>query len=124
MSIISILQKTRARVAIFVKENIPSSWWPSYLWVLPLVLVLLQPLAVIVSQVGILIDWAGTGRAAQGMILASVLGGWIVGSMHLSIVDEYGFEHAFVNRVKWLSRMAIIFPLLFFLIAHWIVTYI
>src|SRR4051812_39422369 len=62
----------------------------------------------------------GVGRATQGLMILSVMGGPIVGTVILWCVDESGLNPQLISRTKWLARLAVVLPLLTLLVMFFI----
>jgi hypothetical protein len=99
---------------------VPPNRWEQVWWAAPAVILLLLPLGSLVLRLLALLGWAGAPRATQGLMLLSVFGGVVVGSLILWSVRDAGLEPRFCQRVQWLARFAVVGPFLTLAVMFWI----
>lgn len=88
---------------------------------MPTLFICLFPASLIIFKLITYIGWLGIGRATQMIMIASVIGGISVGACFLWLVDEAGFDADYTRRVKWCSRLSIVLPMLWILLAFLLV---
>lgn len=111
---------TRRQFISWLREYVPNEKWEQMWWLVPTVILLLLPLGAAILQVLRKLGWYGAPRATQGLILLSVVGGLVVGSLALWSVKEAGLELDDLRRAQWLARLAVVGPLFTLLIMFWI----
>lgn len=100
----------------WLRARVPPERWEQLWWSAPTLAMLLLPAGSVVLRLLGMLGWAGAPRATQGLIVLSVLGGFIVGSVILWSAQEAELIPPTLRRVQWLGRFAFAVPLLTLLI--------
>lgn len=104
----------------WMRANVPPDRWEQVWWLAPTISLLLLPVGAAILQVLGRFGWYGATRATQGLMLLSVVGGLVVGSVVLWSVREANLEPHALNRAQWLARFAVLGPFFTLLILFWI----
>lgn len=111
---------TRQQFVGWLHERVPEERWEQVWWLAPTITLLLLPVGAAILQVLGRLGWYGAARATQGLMLLSVVGGLVVGSLALWSVREAGLEPHGLRRAQWLARLAVLGPLFMLLVMFWI----
>lgn len=111
---------TRRDFVSWLRERVPPERWDQVWWLAPLIFLLLLPVGAAILQVLGRLGWYGAPRATQGLMLFSVVGGLVVGSVVLWSVREADLEPHALNRAQWLARFAVLGPFFTLVIMFWI----
>jgi hypothetical protein len=104
----------------WLRERVPPSRWEQFWLLTPVTMVLMLPVGSVMLQIIGKLGWQGVGRATQGLMVLSVVGGPIAGAVILWCVDESGLNPQLISRTKWLARLAVVLPLLTLLVMSFI----
>jgi hypothetical protein len=107
---------SRTEFVDWLRTNVPVQRWESVWWQFSVFILLMLPIGVPVLYLIGFLGWNGVGRATQGLMMASVVGGVTIGPFVLFCVEQAGLRPIQVHRAKWLARLAIIGPFLELLI--------
>lgn len=106
----------RKEAVRFLKEIIPVNYWSTVWWFVPSLAIFLLPLELALNFLLGKLGFAGVGRLTQLLILFSLLYGVVSGVVVLGLANFSGLSESLIYKVKWLSRFAIVSPLLTLLI--------
>src|SRR5687768_1841408 len=101
---------TRGRFISWLREHVPAERWEQVWWLTPTIILFLLPVGALVVRLLGMLGWAGAPEATQGLMLFSVICGFIVGSVLLWSVRESGLEPDALNRARWLARFSVLGP--------------
>lgn len=104
----------------WLRASVPPGRWEQVWWAAPAVTLLMLPLGALALRILGLLGWDGAPRATQGLMLLSVFGGVVVGSLILWSVRDAGLEPRLRHRVQWLARFAVVGPFLTLAVMFWI----
>ena len=106
----------REKIVNRLRQYIPSALWPILWWLPALVAIAALPIGTLFLEALAYLEVGGAPRLLQLLMISSILLGPCVGVFSLLFVDFAGLDHRLTGRVKWLSRLAVVFPILFLLV--------
>jgi len=104
----------------WLHTKVPPDQWERIWWLAPCLALLILPLGGPFLTVLGKLGWVGAPRATQALILFSILGGPIIGSVVLWNVGDAGLAVSARRRAKWFAWLAMVGPLLTFLVVSWL----
>ncbi|MFN0140399.1 MAG: hypothetical protein ACKVQW_09995 [Pyrinomonadaceae bacterium] len=106
---------TRTIIIGRLKGLIPEKHWKGVWWFLPSFAIILLPFGSLFLQILAYMGFEDAPRLTQLLMAFSVLFGPAIGLSCLFFVDYAGFPPTHADRLKWLARIAVVFPLLLLL---------
>jgi hypothetical protein len=104
----------------WLRKKVPRDLWEQVWWQLPIIMLLMLPVGALVLHILGRIGWYGAAEATQALMVISVFGGVVVGSIILWCIEEAGLPPLIARRAKWLAGLSIPGPLLTLLLMFWI----
>jgi hypothetical protein len=104
----------------WLRTRVPDERWEQVWLGVPVIVLLLLPIGSLILRALAFVGWAGAAQATQGLMLISVAGGVIVGSLVLWSAQDAHLDPSSYQRVLWLGRFAIVGPFLTLLIMFWV----
>ena len=111
---------TKREFVGWLRERVPPERWEQVWWLAPTIALILLPVGAAILQVLARLGLYGAARMTQGLMLFSLVGGLVVGSLVLWSVREADLEPKALNRAQWLARLAVLGPVFTLLIMFWI----
>jgi hypothetical protein len=111
---------TRGQFVSWLREHVPSEKWEKVWWLTPTIILFLLPVGALILRILGILGWSGAPQATQGLMLFSVICGFVVGSALLWSVREAGLERHALNRALWLARLSVLGPIFILLLMFWI----
>jgi len=105
------------KIINWLSRKIPENKWKHFWLFTPMLFIFAFPVSLIVFKLMGYIGWLGVGRALQMTMIGSVLGGVSVGALFLWLIDEVNFDAEYIKRIKWISRLSMVLPVLWILVA-------
>ncbi len=99
----------------WLKRQIPSQYWKSCWYAYLAVAIAVLPVGLVLFQVLAFAGLEAAPRITQLLMILSVIGGPVAGFLALWLVDAANLSSRSLISVKWLARIAIVFPILFLL---------
>ena len=110
----------KEKLLLWLKLRIPSMWWNSFWWLLPLSGILLLPVSTIFFSVLYRFIFLGA-NLLQLNILFSIFYGILVGLFVLFMVDDVNLDTKIVGIIKWLAVGSMLSPITFFICLSWFI---
>lgn len=98
-----------------LKRQIPSQHWRSFWYASLTVAIAVLPVGLLLLQGLSYFGFEAAPRMTQLLMVFSVIGGAGAGFLALWLVNSAGFPSNSIIFIKWLARIAVVFPLLFLL---------
>lgn len=98
------------------REKINPLLWNLFWLFAPMAAIFLLPFGLLGTYILGLMGLEGVGRLDQMLIMFSITYGILIGTTVLLLADKLELPEILLNKIKWLSRFAVVTPLLTILI--------